>query len=43
MSEKQEKVPKKFEDIIVPIEFNKIINDFIYDITTTFPEYTGII
>ena len=43
MSKKQEKVPKKFEDIIVPIEFNKIINDFISDIITTFPEYTGLI
>ena len=43
MSEKQEKVPKTFEEIVVPNEFNKIINDFISDIITTFPEYTGLI
>lgn len=43
MSKKQEKVPKTFEEIVVPNEFNKIINDFISDIITTFPEYTGLI
>ena len=43
MSKKQEKVPKTFEEIVVPNEFNRIINDFISDIITTFPEYTGLI
>jgi hypothetical protein len=48
--EKQKQNPKKpenafksFEDLVVPTEFSKIINDFIADIVTTFPEYTGLI
>ena len=46
MSSKQEKPEntfKSFEDLVVPAEFSKIINDFIADIVTTFPEYTGLI
>lgn len=36
--------PVKFvEDIKVPDEFYKIINDFVIDILTTFPEYAGIV
>ena len=36
--------PIKFvEDIKVPDEFYKIINDFVIDILTTFPEYAGIV
>ena len=36
--------PKKtVEDLSIPTEFNKIINDFISDIVTTFPEYSGLI
>ena len=36
--------PKKtVEDLEIPNEFNKIINDFISDIVTTFPEYSGLI
>jgi hypothetical protein len=36
--------PKKtVEDLTIPAEFNKIINDFILDIVTTFPEYSGLI
>jgi hypothetical protein len=35
--------PKSVEDIKVPDEFYKIINDFIIDILTTFPEYAGIV
>jgi len=42
-SEKQEKQSKSFEDLEVPSEFSKIINDFIADIVTTFPEYSGLI
>jgi hypothetical protein len=42
-SEKQEKQSKSFEDLEVPTEFSKIINDFIADIVTTFPEYSGLI
>ena len=34
---------KSVEDIKVPDEFYKIINDFIIDILTTFPEYAGIV
>jgi hypothetical protein len=34
---------KSFEDLTPPDEFYKIINDFISDILTTFPEYSGII
>ena len=39
MSEK----PKSVEDLTPPDEFYKIINDFIIDILTTFPEYSGLI
>jgi hypothetical protein len=36
--------PKKsVEDLTIPADFNKIINDFICDIVTTFPEYSGLI
>lgn len=36
--------PKKsVEDLTIPTDFNKIINDFISDIITTFPEYSGLI
>jgi hypothetical protein len=42
MSEKADK-PKSMEELKVPDEFYKIINDFITDILTTFPEYSGII
>jgi hypothetical protein len=36
--------PKKtVEDLVIPTEFNKIINDFISDIVITFPEYSGLI
>jgi len=36
--------PKKsVEDLTIPADFNKIINDFICDIITTFPEYSGLI
>jgi hypothetical protein len=36
--------PKKsVEDLTIPADFNKIINDFISDIITTFPEYSGLI
>ena len=42
MSEKANK-PKSVEELKVPDEFYKIINDFITDILTTFPEYSGII
>ena len=36
--------PKKsVEDLTIPADFNKIINDFISDIVTTFPEYSGLI
>ena len=41
--QKQEKQGKSFEDLEVPTEFSKIINDFIADIVTTFPEYSGLI
>jgi hypothetical protein len=46
MSSKQEKPEnafKSFEELEVPAEFSKIINDFIADIVTTFPEYAGLI
>jgi hypothetical protein len=39
----QSNKPKSVEEIKVPDEFYKIINDFITDILTTFPEYSGII
>lgn len=35
--------PNSLEEILVPEEFYKIINDFVGDILTTFPEYSGII
>jgi hypothetical protein len=35
--------PKNVEDVKVPDEFYKIVNDFVIDILTTFPEYSGII
>ena len=34
---------KNVEDVKVPDEFYKIVNDFVIDILTTFPEYTGIV
>jgi hypothetical protein len=34
---------KTFDDLAIPDEFNKVINDFISDIVTTFPEYSGLI
>ena len=39
----EEKQGKSFDDLEVPSEFRKIINDFIADIVTTFPEYSGLI
>ena len=42
MSDKADK-PKTVEELKVPDEFYKIINDFITDILTTFPEYSGIV
>lgn len=42
MSDKSDK-PKSLEELKVPDEFYKIINDFITDILTTFPEYSGIV
>ena len=42
-AKKPENTFKSFEDLVVPAEFSKIINDFIADIVTTFPEYTGLI
>jgi hypothetical protein len=35
--------PKSVDEIVVPEEFHKIINDFITDILITFPEYSGIV
>jgi hypothetical protein len=35
--------PQNIEEIVVPDEFYKIINDFITDILITFPEYSGIV
>jgi hypothetical protein len=35
--------PKSVEELNPPDEFYKIINDFIADILTTFPEYSGLI
>jgi len=35
--------PKTIEELIVPDEFYKIINDFTSDILITFPEYSGLI
>jgi hypothetical protein len=41
--ETSSKPSKTFEELVVPTEFHKIINDFIADIVTTFPEYAGLI
>lgn len=38
-----EKQPKSVDDLNPPEEFYKIINDFITDILTTFPEYKGLV
>ena len=43
MTDPQKETFKNVEDIKVPDEFYKIINDFIIDILTTFPEYAGIV
>ena len=43
MSEQKKEPFKNVEDIKVPDEFYKIVNDFVMDILTTFPEYTGIV
>jgi hypothetical protein len=43
MSEQKKETFKTVEDVKVPDEFYKIINDFVIDILTTFPEYAGII
>ena len=43
MSETNSNPVKSVEDVKVPDEFYKIINDFIIDILTTFPEYAGIV
>ena len=43
MSESRKESFKNVEDVKVPDEFYKIINDFVIDILTTFPEYSGII
>jgi hypothetical protein len=37
------KPPKSIDDLKVPDEFYKIVNDFVIDILTTFPEYAGIV
>ena len=38
-----ESTKKTIEELVIPPEFNKIINYFISDIVTTFPEYAGLI
>jgi len=43
MSEQKKETFKSVEDVKVPDEFYKIINDFVIDILTTFPEYAGIV
>ena len=43
MSTKSTEPLESLEEIQVPEEFHKIINDFIGDILITFPEYSGII
>lgn len=43
MSEQKKETFKTVEDVKVPDEFYKIINDFVIDILTTFPEYAGIV
>jgi hypothetical protein len=40
---KNSKPPKSIDDLKVPDEFYKIVNDFVIDILTTFPEYAGIV
>ena len=35
--------PRSLDELQVPEEFYKIINDFTKDILITFPEYSGII
>jgi hypothetical protein len=43
MSESKSENPKSVDDLKVPDEFYKIVNDFVVDILTTFPEYAGIV
>ena len=43
MTDPQKETFKNVEDVKVPDEFYKIVNDFVIDILTTFPEYTGIV
>jgi hypothetical protein len=43
MSDCKKETFKSVEDVKVPDEFYKIINDFVIDILTTFPEYAGIV
>lgn len=43
MSESKKETFKNVEDVKVPDEFYKIVNDFVIDILTTFPEYAGIV
>lgn len=43
MSDSKKEPFKTVEDVKVPDEFYKIINDFVIDILTTFPEYAGIV
>jgi len=43
MSETYSEKPKSVDAIKVPEEFYKMINDFVIDILTTFPEYAGIV
>jgi hypothetical protein len=43
MSESNSENPKSVDDLKVPDEFYKIVNDFVVDILTTFPEYAGIV
>ena len=43
MSDSKKETFKSVEDIKVPDEFYKIVNDFVIDILTTFPEYAGIV
>jgi hypothetical protein len=43
MTEPKKETFKNVEDVKVPDEFYKIVNDFVIDILITFPEYTGIV
>jgi hypothetical protein len=43
MSDSKKETFKTVEDVKVPDEFYKIINDFVIDILITFPEYAGIV